>query len=69
MIIIGGKDSSNTKQLLNISKENCEDSFLIQSYKNIKNSWFENKKLCGITAGASTPNWIIEEIINKIKPI
>jgi len=43
--------------------------FLIQIYKNIKKSWFENKKLCGITAGASTPNWIIEEIINKIKPI
>jgi 4-hydroxy-3-methylbut-2-enyl diphosphate reductase len=69
MIIVGGKNSSNTKQLYYISKEFCEDSFLIENENELKNEWFENKKLCGITAGASTPDWIIEKIIGKISKI
>ncbi len=67
MIVIGGKNSSNTKQLFNICKENCSDSYLIENAKELKKEWFDGKKLCGITAGASTPNWIIEEVIENIK--
>ncbi len=69
MIIIGGKNSSNTKQLYNISKEFCKDSYLIESENELKKEWFENKNRCGVTAGASTPDWIIEKIIGKIKKI
>ena len=69
MIIIGGKNSSNTKQLFNICKENCPDSYLIESADEIQKEWFRGKNLCGITAGASTPDWIIEEVIEKIKQI
>jgi len=67
MIVIGGKNSSNTKQLFNICKENCIDSYLIENAKELQPEWFEGKKLCGITAGASTPDWIIEEVIENIK--
>ncbi|MFV0481932.1 MAG: 4-hydroxy-3-methylbut-2-enyl diphosphate reductase [Campylobacteraceae bacterium] len=67
MIVIGGKNSSNTKQLYSISKEFCENSYLIENEKELKKEWFLNKKLCGITAGASTPDWIIEKIIEKIR--
>ncbi|BDY13847.1 4-hydroxy-3-methylbut-2-enyl diphosphate reductase [Hydrogenimonas cancrithermarum] len=67
MIVIGGKQSSNTKQLFSICKKFCHDSYHIESKDELKKSWFENKKLCGITAGASTPEWIIEEIIGKIR--
>ena len=69
MIVIGGKNSSNTKQLFNICKENCPDSYLVENEEELKAEWFEGKKLCGITAGASTPDWIIEAIIEKIKII
>lgn len=69
IIIIGGKSSSNTKQLLFIAKKNCEDSFLIESSKDIDNNWFNNKKNCGITAGASTPNWIIEDVKSYIEKL
>ena len=69
MIVIGGKNSSNTKQLFSIAKENCEDSFLIENEKELKSEWFLNKKLCGITAGASTPDWIIDRVIGKISKI
>ncbi|BAK74419.1 MAG: 4-hydroxy-3-methylbut-2-enyl diphosphate reductase [Arcobacter sp.] len=67
MIVIGGKNSSNTKQLHSICIENCPDSYLIENEIEIDNSWFENKKLCGITAGASTPDWIIQQVVDKIK--
>jgi len=66
MIIIGGKNSSNTKQLLKISQENCESSYLIENSDELEEDWFEEKKICGITAGASTPEWIIQGVIDKI---
>ncbi len=67
MIVIGGKNSSNTKQLFSIAQENCSDCYLIENEKELDPSWFESKKKCGITAGASTPEWIIEKIISKIR--
>lgn len=67
MIVIGGKNSSNTKQLFNICKENCKDSYLVEDENELKKEWFKNKKLCGITAGASTPDWIIEKVVGKIR--
>jgi 4-hydroxy-3-methylbut-2-enyl diphosphate reductase len=66
MIIIGGKNSSNTKQLVAICREECDTCFHIESEKELEQDWFENKKLCGITAGASTPDWIIEKVYKKI---
>lgn len=69
MVVIGGKNSSNTKQLHSICKENCDDSYLIENESEINDSWFENKNLCGITAGASTPDWIIQAVVNKIESI
>ncbi len=69
MVVIGGKNSSNTKQLHGICKEFCDDSFLIESEKEIKNEWFKNKNRCGVTAGASTPDWIIQKVIGKINKI
>ncbi len=67
MIVIGGKNSSNTKQLFSIAKENCCDSYLIENEKELSLEWFKDKKICGITAGASTPEWMIKRVIEKIK--
>ena len=67
MIVIGGKNSSNTKQLHSICIENCSDSYLIENDKELEKTWFLNKKLCGITAGASTPDWIIQRVIEEIE--
>jgi len=69
MIVIGGKHSSNTKMLHSISKKNCKDSYLIENENELEKSWFKNKNLCGISAGASTPDWIIQNIIKKIEAI
>ena len=67
MIIIGGKNSSNTKQLLSISEENCKACFLVEDDTELQASWFKNKLLCGITAGASTPDWVIQKVVDKIQ--
>lgn len=69
MIVIGGKNSSNTKQLFSIAQENCIDSYLIENEKELVKEWFDGKILCGITAGASTPDWIIEKIVVTIREI
>lgn len=69
MIVIGGKNSSNTKQLHSIAKEYCKDSYHIESQDDLHGEWFEGKNLCGISAGASTPDWIIDDVISAIKRI
>ncbi|BDQ26590.1 hypothetical protein ASB1_02660 [Helicobacter heilmannii] len=66
MVIVGGKTSSNTKQLFNIAKEFCADSYLVEDFNDLEESWFNDKTLCGISAGASTPGWIIEGVREKI---
>jgi len=69
MIIIGGKNSSNTKQLHTISKDFCPDSYLIESPEELDEMWFDKKQECGISAGASTPDWIIKDVITTIESI
>lgn len=62
MIIIGGKNSSNTKKLYEIAKKNCQNTILIESAKELNK--IEGVESVGITAGASTPKESIEEVIN-----
>lgn len=69
MIVIGGKNSSNTKQLHSIAKEYCPDSYHIESQDDLQPEWFLGKNFCGISAGASTPDWIIDEVLTKIKSL
>jgi len=67
MIVIGGKNSSNTKQLHSICLENCQNSYLVENENDLNISWFKNKGFCGITAGASTPDWVIQKVVDKIE--
>ncbi|HIP19557.1 MAG TPA: 4-hydroxy-3-methylbut-2-enyl diphosphate reductase [Sulfurimonas sp.] len=69
MIVIGGKNSSNTKELFSIAKDNCPSSYHIEDETELDKSWFNDKKFCGLSAGASTPDWIIKNVINAIQKI
>ena len=69
MVIIGGKNSSNTKQLYSICKSYLDDCYHIENENELQKSWFEGKKHCGISAGASTPDWVIKNVINKIEEL
>lgn len=62
MIVIGGKHSSNTQKLYEISKKECPNTFYIQKLVDLDLERFKSFRSVGITAGASTPNKIIEEV-------
>jgi hypothetical protein len=57
------------KQLHSIAGEFCSDSYHIESQYDLRGEWFEGKNFCGISAGASTPDWIIDRVIEKIRSI
>ena len=67
MIIIGGKHSSNTKELSTVAQENCHEIYLVQELEDLKDVEFNEKDKVGITAGASTPQESIDEIVNYLK--
>ena len=69
MIIIGGKNSGNTRRLYHISKELNPKTYHIETAEELKPEWFAKVRRVGISAGASTPDWIIEEVKDKIKEI
>lgn len=66
MIIVGGKKSSNTKELEIIAKENCDNVILIQEKNDLNNNQIVGEHI-GIMAGASTPTILVEEIIEELK--
>ena len=69
MLVIGGKHSSNTKKLAEISKACNVNTYLIEEAKEIQACWFKNKLNVGVTAGASTPDWIIKEVTIQMEEI
>ena len=67
--IIGGRHSSNSVKLLGVCKEQCEKSFLIETEEEINPADLDGVKTVGVTAGASTPNWLIEKIVKHLESI
>lgn len=66
MIIVGGKNSSNTKELYKLAKKNLKDVILVQDASNLDLSFFTNQDIIGIMAGASTPNIVVQDIIEEL---
>ena len=67
MLVIGGKHSSNTQKLYEISKCECGNTYYIQSPVDLDSEMFQSSSCVGITAGASTPNKIIEEVQKHVR--
>ena len=67
MIIIGGRHSSNTRKLYEICSRECADTYFIQTLDDLHLDLPKSVRLVGITAGASTPNKIIEEVQNYVR--
>ncbi len=66
MLVVGGKNSANTSRLTEISRMNGTPTYQIESVQEIDEDWFQRIEKVGITAGASTPDQQIEEIIQKL---
>ena len=67
MIVIGGKTSSNTQKLFEICRNACENTYYIQTLVDLDIKPFQSFRHVGITAGASTPNKIIEEVQRYVR--
>ena len=67
--IIGGRHSSNSRKLLAVCQEQCPKSFLIETEEEINPQDLIGAQQVGVTAGASTPNWLIEKVIKHLEEI
>lgn len=64
--VIGGRHSSNSVKLLAVCQEQCEHSFLIETPAEINPNDLAGAKRVGVTAGASTPNWLIDQVVSRL---
>jgi small subunit ribosomal protein S1 len=67
MIVVGGKNSANTRRLWELCREAGCDAYHIETREELEPAWFEGKEKVGVTGGASTPHWIIDEIVAAIE--
>ena len=66
MLVIGGINSANTQKLARLCRDTGVPTYHIETAQDIQFQWFKGMNKIGITAGASTPDWIIEEVKNKM---
>ena len=69
LIVIGSKNSSNSNRLKEIAEKNHIDAYLIDHYSELKDEWLENKETIGVTAGASAPEILVQEVIEYLKSL
>ena len=67
MLVVGGRHSSNTQKLFEICKKECGNTYYIQTPVDLDSEMFQCSSYVGITAGASTPNKIIEEVQEHVR--
>ncbi len=69
LLVIGAQNSSNSNRLRDLGEESGLNSYLINGAQDIEEKWFENIEKIGLTAGASAPEVLVQEVILKIKEI
>ncbi|OGC76770.1 MAG: 4-hydroxy-3-methylbut-2-enyl diphosphate reductase [candidate division Zixibacteria bacterium RBG_16_40_9] len=69
LIVVGSTISSNSLRLLELARKFCPKSYLIDAVDQIQKEWLENVETVGITAGASTPAYLVKAIIEKLYQI
>ena len=66
MLIVGGRNSANTARLAEICAEVTDRSHHVETADELDPAWFEGARRVGITGGASTPDWIIEDVVARL---
>lgn len=66
VIVVGGRDSANTRRLFEIARSLNPKSYFVENESQLKKNWFNGIEKVAISAGASTPKWVIKKVENKI---
>lgn len=69
MLVIGGQNSANTSRLASICAEIQPRTYHVETAEQIQTCWFTGVTSVGVTAGASTPRWLIEEVVERVTEI
>lgn len=69
MIVVGGKNSANTSRLARICEQTGTKTYHIETADEIDESWFKDSAVVGVTAGASTPEWLFDDVADKVGAI
>lgn len=69
VLVIGGRNSSNTSRLAKICEDLGKEVHHIEDKNELKPEWFMDKQSVGISSGASTPDWIVKEVVDRLKEL
>ena len=69
VIVVGGRSSANTRHLVEVCREEGAETYHIERAEELDPSWLQGKEKVGITAGASTPDWAVEEVVARIRQL
>jgi (E)-4-hydroxy-3-methyl-but-2-enyl pyrophosphate reductase len=67
MVVVGGSNSGNTRRLYEVSQSTGKPTFHVETEKELQDPWFSSTGTVGVTAGASTPNWMIKRVMERLK--
>jgi 4-hydroxy-3-methylbut-2-enyl diphosphate reductase len=66
MFVLGGLNSANTRKLADLCRKYNNQTYHIQNITELDYNWLKGKKTAGVTAGASTPDWVIDDFVDKL---
>jgi len=69
IVIIGGKNSANTRELVEISESLGVPAMWVEQAEELNRGWLRDRRTIGVAAGGSTPDWLLEEIVSKLKKL
>jgi len=69
MVVVGGRNSANTTHLADICRDEAISVYHIETADEVDEGWFVGVQKVGVTAGASTPDWIIQEVVDRLQKI
>jgi 4-hydroxy-3-methylbut-2-enyl diphosphate reductase len=67
MIVVGGRNSANTSRLISLCRESGKPAYHVEVVDEIRPEWLRNAKSVGVTAGASTPGWVIDAVVDRLR--
>ncbi len=67
MIVVGGRNSANTTRLVSLCREEGKQTYHIEVAEEIQSGWLKGAGTVGVTAGASTPDWIIDQVLRRLQ--